>query len=315
MSDSKSKEIRFKVIPNGATNTNLYFLLSYQDPQTRQFVWIDEYEKVHRANEQPKTGIKQLIFNSQLPFYEIVIPENAFPEVVKKKTEEMNWFKQNPDIGRGLPDGEMDSYPHENHKIKYANIYQNGLTKDEALLPSQQPLRYIDEEEIKEISLTEKRHFRKVSQALDLLIDDVEKMTKVAYMLGINPFGMDSSDLEFAIDEAVNYGSKSNEFLKIIANEEYNNTYLYAVKSAIIWNIIVRNEDGFYQYNGNPIARKEESVAAHMREKEYDFNALISDLEEKGVKISKEKAKKEATTAKKDQKSAEVKAEKIDDEI
>jgi hypothetical protein len=314
MSDSKSKEIRFKVMPNGATNTNLYFLLSYQDPQTRQFVWLDEYEVVHRGESQPKDGIKQLIFNSQFPFYEIVIPENSMPEVAKKKNAEINWFKQNPAIGRGLPNGELDSYPHKNHQIQFANIYRNGETKDEALLPSLQPLRYIDEFEIQELSLTEKRHFRKIAHALDMLVEDVEKMTKVAYMLGINPFGMDKSDLEFAIDEAVNNGSKSNEFLKILANEEYNDVHLYAVKSAIIWNIIVKNDDGFFQYNSNPIARKEESVAAHMREKEYDFNALISDLAEKGVKISKETAKKGSKAANKPAETAkEVKI--TDDEI
>jgi hypothetical protein len=147
-----------------------------------------------------------------------------------------------------------------------------------------------------------------------MLVEDVEKMTKVAYMLGINPFGMDKSDLEFAIDEAVNNGSKSNEFLKILANEEYNDVHLYAVKSAIIWNIIVKNDDGFFQFGNNPIARKEESVAAHMREKEYDFNALISDLAEKGVKISKEAAKKSGRSAAKAV-DAVKETQKIDDEI
>jgi hypothetical protein len=314
MSETKSKEKRFKVMPNGAANTYLYFLLSYQDPQTNQFVWIDEYDVVHRGNEQPKDGIKMLTFGKEFPFYEIVISEKAMPEVVKKKTAEINWFKQNPSVGRGLPNGDLDSYPHENHKVRHATIYRNGETKDEALLPSLQPYRYIDQEESQEISLTEKRHFRKIAHALDMLVEDVEKMTKVAYMLGINPFGMDKSDLEFAIDEAVNNGSKSNEFLKILANEEYNDVHLYAVKSAIIWNIIVKNDDGFFQYNSNPIARKEESVAAHMREKEYDFNALISELAEKGVKISKEAAKKGAKAANKPAEPAkEVKI--TDDEI
>lgn len=302
--EKTNKEKRFKLMPNGAANTNLYQLCSYQNPKTLQFTWIDNFGKVHVGSDQPNSGIRQHVFNSQFPFYEIVIKENMLPEPKKKLEAEIAWYKAWPLVGRALPDGAIDSYPHENHKAQFFREYDNGRNKDEALLQRLQPLRYYDYEEIQSISLKDARFKRKLGTALEAITGNKDLLTKISYLLGINPYGMDADSIEFAIDEAVTNGTKGNDFLRIIDEEDYNDAYTYAVNVGITMGIIVVNEDGFYQYNSNPIARKKESVIAHMKEKSYDFNGLISDLAEKSIVIdldAKKNKKKNSTNAKSDE--------------
>jgi len=283
--EKTNKEKRFKLMPNGAANTNLYQLCSYQNPKTLQFTWVDNFDKVHTGSDQPTSGIKQHVFNSQFPFYEIVIKDNMMPEPRKKMEALINWYKAWPLVGRALPDGAIDSYPHENHKTQFAREYANGANAKEALLQRLQPLRYYDYEEIQSISLSDARFKRKLGTALEAITGNKDVLTKIAYLLGINPYGMDADDIEFAIDESVSNGSKGNDFLRIISDQDYNDPYTYAVNVGITLGILLKNEDGFFQYNGNPIARKKESVIAHMKEKAYDFNALVSDLAEKSIII------------------------------
>lgn len=305
MSEEKKlkKEKRFKVMPNGAANTNLYQLCSYQDPKTLQFTWIDTFGNVHSGPDQPTSGIRNHVFNSQFPFYEVVIKENVLDGPRKKLEAEINWYKAWPLVGRALPDGTIDSYPHENHQVQFAREYANGANAKEALLQRLQPLRYYDYEEIQTVALSDARFKRKLGTALEAITGNLDVLTKIAYLLGINPYGQTADDIEFAIDEAVTNGTKGNDFLKIITEQDYNDPYTYAVNVGITLGLILQNEDGFYQFNGNPIARKKESVIAHMREKVYDFNALVSDLEAKSIIIDKDakKSPKKTVSSKPDE--------------
>jgi hypothetical protein len=281
----------FKVTPSQPLNNESYLPCSYLDARTGQYAWLTDGGRVGKGDKLPEKGIMMLVFNKRFPSYNVEIDKNA-PEAINKLAQErIDFFKSFPRIARSKGEGIVDSFPSENHKRTFANVYQNGVNKDAALGFDSQQFLFIDEEEIETLTLQDFRYKRNLSSLLDSISGNMPVMTSVCYMLGINPYGMEADAVELSLTKAVMEGGLDNEFKNIMESNKFGDTFLLYTNIAIVKGIIPQTESGFYQFNGNPIAKSIPEVAKHFEMVTPDWNGLKIELGQVGITVEENKKK------------------------
>jgi hypothetical protein len=288
----------FKVLPSQPLNNESYLPCIYMNRKTGQWTWLSDTDRVGTGEKIPEKGIKMLAFNKRFPSYIVELDPNAPESMQKIEKAKIDFFKSFDRIAQSMGDGTVNSFPSDNHKLVFSDVYQNGLNKDTALGFDRQQFLFVDEDEIENLSLRDHRNKRNLSMLLDSISNNVPVMTSVCYMLGINPFGLDNDGIELALTRAVIEGGRDNEFKNIMETQKFGDTFLLYTNIAIVKGTIPQSESGYYQFNGSPIAKSIPEVAKHFEMIPTEWTALKLELKSIGVNIDESKMTKKATPAK-----------------
>jgi hypothetical protein len=277
------RERVFRVVPNGPSNMTRHVALCYFNHVLKQYVWVDDFHNVKKANDLPKDAKPfMLIIDKNNQAFTVRI-QPGDPET-KKQEELIKFFKEWPDVAQALPNGDVNSYPSDNHKRVFSVFHKEA--PNAALDNNRQPLKYIDEQEQTKESAKEKRRKIEISTALNGLINDDKRLEQVLYLLGISPYGVDTDGKFNLLYDAVHEGDKGGRFLEIMQENKWENRLELAVSVAKTLNIISISNSGVYQFLGNPISKAEKEVPFYFRSHKHYLIELKHELQLKGQDFS-----------------------------
>jgi hypothetical protein len=306
------KEHVFRVVPNGANNMTHHIPLCYYHKKRGRFVWLDEFHNEQSSSSIPKgTNIQMLRLDETNNGYEVRYSSTDSAEEIEHKKKIITFFKEWPEVAKYLPDGNVDSYPSDNHQAQFAAFYAKEPHK--ALPQTKQALRYIDEEEQIKLSAEEKRKKVSITTAMGSIINDQKKLMQICYLLGENPYGADADEMFSIVYDVVLNGDKGERFLEIMQSAEWNDRLLLAVKTAIVRGIITESESGMFQFLGQPISKLEREIPAYFKfnpaqlvELKYELKEAGQDFDDVSVNQETGEVESAASTKKRGRAAAEV---------
>lgn len=273
----------FRVVPNGPANMTVHIPLCYFHQLQKQYVWLNQYDEVKSGKEVPKDAqVKMLTLDKNNEGY-VLRYESGDPDQ-EKNEKIIKFFKEWPEVGQAKPNGTVNSFPSDNHQRHFSVFYKSA--PNEALPPSTQRLRYVDEDEQTKLSASDKRKKIRISTAMHALAGDDKKLEQVLYMLGISPYGVDTDGKFNLLYDAVHEGDKGGRFLEIVEDKQWDNRMNLAVSTALTLGIISVNDNGTYEFLGNPITKKEKELAFYFSNHKHAFIELIHELSTKGQDFS-----------------------------
>jgi hypothetical protein len=277
------RERVFRVVPNGPSNMTRHIPLCYFNHVLKQYVWVDDFHNVKKANDLPRDAKPfMLIIDKNNEAFTVRVQPND-PET-KKQEELIKFFKEWQEVGQALPNGHVNSYPSDNHKRVFSVFYKED--PNGALDNNRQPLKYIDEQEQTKESAKEKRRKIEISTALNGLINDDKRLEQVLYLLGISPYAIDTDGKFNLLYDAVHEGNKGGRFLEIMQDNKWEDRLELAVSTAKTLGIISISDNGVYQFMGNPISKAEKEVPFYFRSHKHALVELKHELSAKGQDFS-----------------------------
>lgn len=310
-----NKERVFTVMVNGPANTKLIYQCAYFDHTKGQYVWLDKSNKIHRG-DLPKANVKILTLDKGNPAEKLRILPNALPHEKTATDNIIEFWKNNPEVGKSTVNGLVDSYPSQNHKMSYADYYRSA--PNEALPQDLQKLVYIDEIE----SAQEKSKILKLEREVLNIIETLSAtpglLNHYAYVLGINPEGYEQFEVETLVYDLIKNTNMHNDFVEMIGKEIHKDPVTVGCHIGITSGIITKNPGtGIYQFEGNLIGKTIEELSYHFKHKTNDWNVLLSRLGDKANHLPFESSKKEESkqvVVEETKKESKPKATKVKEE-
>jgi hypothetical protein len=279
----QSKQIVFKVVPNGPSNMTNHIPLCYFHATRKKYLYLDRYHQVQAVDEvDANANIAMLTIDSVNNGFNLTFAKTDAD--AKKNEQTMNFFKEWPIVARSLPHNEVDSYPSDHHKKHFANIYK--ADSKEALPVSVQPLKYIDEVEQTTLNAKEKRSKMQISTSLNTVAKEEKKMVSICFLLGIDPYGLGEDEIFNVLYDAVMDGDKGDRFLEIIQDAKWDNRLVLAVETAKVLGLITVDDNGLYQFLGEPISRDSKALPYYFKTNNAHLINLKHELIGKGMDFS-----------------------------
>jgi len=279
------KERVFTVMVNGAANSLLMIQFCYFDRLTGQYKWVDKSNKV-RSGEAPNKNVQIFTFSKANPTIKYVVEPNASSSRKQEVEDLINFWKNNPEVGKRTVGDKVDSYPSENHKRTFESTYRSNPY--DALPPSEQRLVYVDEVEVSK----EKSKILKMERSVLNVLAEFKEieglLAHYAYMLGINPEGYELDEIENLVYDKISNEGSHEEFLKMTGDNVHNDPVKIAVHIAIANGIVSRNPSGIFQFEGNLVGKGVDDLAYHFKQNRNDWNVLIARLGDKAANLPNE---------------------------
>lgn len=257
-------------------NVNYHSMMAYFDHKKGQFVWVDEFDNVKTGSYTKTDKVKIMTITPTEPNYVIEI-NDIMPEGEKTKQKALVEFMKNwPIVAHAIPNGKINSFPTENHKLAFKLDYQSDSKA--MLAPSKQPFKFIDESKVEEIRNVDLKNIQKFVISLSGIQQDTTVLEQVTYLLGLNPANLEKYQIENLIYDYVTSNDKYEEYFKIVENNLYKDPAELAVAIGIATSHIMMSEAGNYQFQGDVISKEIKDVAYYFRSNRAAWNALKIEL-------------------------------------
>jgi hypothetical protein len=310
-----TKEERFQIVLNlpasyrrdpeyaggGKHMVNMIQPLCYYDFVNERYTWVDEFDEVRDGKTyKSDEKIKVLHITVDQPSYYLKIDNTALDVTQAKQRKLKAWFENWPLVAHAASGGKVFSFPTKNHQRYFAGAFKAN-PKD--ILPmSVQPLKMVDETKVESLKNEDLKRTMKFVGNLNLLESDKEALTKVAFLLGLNPIDMEPFEIQNSIYEYVLNNEYYEGFQTIFENKAWDDPATLAVAIACSYQIISQNQMGRFQFAGEIISQDLPDAAFYFRANKAAWNALRIELEVKGHKFPEDAvpaakpAKKEKVT-------------------
>lgn len=271
--------------PSGLHNVEYSTMLAYYDYIKREFVYVDEFDNIKRANHiEGSTKVKRILIEPRNPSITISVKEDA-PELENTKKNALIDFYYNwPLVAHALPNGSLSSFPTKNHQLHFLNVYSNS--PDTILPMSSQPFKLVDNQKIEKVKNENLKNDMELIKQLNILESTPENLEKLSYMIGLNPKGLEVFEIQNKIFEYVKTEGTYDSFNEIIKNKLWNSPVDYLVAIGILEGIIVTSDSGVYQYDGRSIANNKADLVYYFSANEEMFNMLRLNVERLGIIVN-----------------------------
>lgn len=261
-------------------NVNYHAMMAYFDHKKGQFTWVDEFDNIKHGSYKKDDKVKMLTITPTEPNYVIEISDVMSDSEKNKLKALVDFFKNWPIIAHAIPNGKVNSYPTDNHKLAWKADFQNDPKS--VLAISKQPFKFIDENKVEEIRNVDLKNIQKFVISLAAVQQDEKTLEQVAFLLGLNPIEMEKFQVENLIYDYVTSNKLFDEYFKIVDNKLYDDPAEMAVAIGVSMNLIVKSDAGNYQFQGEVISKELKDVAYYFRSNRAAWNALKIELSYSG---------------------------------
>jgi len=255
-------------------------MMAYYDHEKRQWTWVDEFDKVQSGKSYSKeTKIKMLILSMEAPSYNVSISPMALDSEISEKESLISWLERWPLLAHATVGSKVDSFPTKNHRVQFQNFYNSA--NPETLPINLQPFKLVDNSKVEKVKNENLKRDMELVKALNTLEQSEETITKFAYVLGLNPAGMESFEIQNTIYEHIKISERYDEFFQIYKEKAWDDIATYATSLGLAYDIITKSNTGIYQFDGKPITESKSELAYYFRSNENAYNHLRILLKER----------------------------------
>lgn len=262
--------------PNGPDKVNYHVMMAYYNHEKGQYQWVNEFDDVKTGAYTASDNVKMFELSERYPIYSLEISDLMSPKEVEKTTAIVNFLKEWPMIAHATSAGKVNSFPTENHKLHFKNVYK--IDPKTVLSISVQPFKIIDENVVEKSRFDDNKKVQRFILSLTGLENDETAMEKVVFLLGLNPIGLTAEKQFNLIYDNVINNERFEEFHNIIENKAYDDPAQLAVSIALTEGIVYPSEAGIYQFQGEVISKDIAEVAYYFRSNKVAWNALRIEL-------------------------------------
>lgn len=258
---------------SGPDNVIYRQMMAYYDHEKRQWTWVDEFDKVQTGKSYNKdTKIKMLILSLEAPSYNVTISPMALDSEVQEKEALISFLERWPLLSHATVGSKVNSFPTKNHQIQFQNFYNSA--NPEVLPINLQPFKLVDNSKVEKVKNENLKRDMELVKALNTLEQSEEVIIKFAYVLGLNPAGMQSFEIQNTIYEHVKITERYDEFFKIYKEKAWDDVSTYATSLGLAYDIIVKSNAGIYQFDGKPITESKSELYYYFRSNENAYHHL-----------------------------------------
>lgn len=257
----------------GPENVIYRQMMAYYDHEKRHWTWVDEFDKVQTGKSYGKDAkIKMLVLSMEAPSYNISISSQALDSEIAEKEALISFLERWPFLAHATVGNKVSSFPTKNHQIHFQNFYN---PKSPDVLPiNLQPFKLVDNSKVEKVKNENLKRDMELIKSMNTLEQSEDTIRKFAYVLGLNPAGMEVFEVQNLIYEHVKVTERYDDFFKYYKEKAWDDVATFAVSLGIANDLITKSNLGVYQFDGKPITESISELAYYFRSNENAFHHL-----------------------------------------